>query len=180
MTDQTHYWNEVGKRKRSDPSENLWRTHSDAINSGVLKAWLPVQPGGRVLKTDVCDEAVGDGLYGALLARFRCVVGMDLSFSTAQAAPARAYGHPLINCDVRSLPFASDSFDAVASISTLDHFGTIAELACALAELHRVLRRGRSLVLTLDNAANPVIAARNFLSLPPVAMAAVRAVLCRS
>jgi SAM-dependent methyltransferase len=51
----------------------------------------------------------------------------------------------------------------IVSDSTLDHFHTEAELVGALRELHRVLRPGGVLLLTMDNLANPVIALRNAL-----------------
>jgi SAM-dependent methyltransferase len=46
--------------------------------------------------------------------------------------------------------------DLVLSTSTLDHFETTAELRAALAEIQRVLRPGGTLIITLDNAANPL------------------------
>ncbi len=68
---------------------------------------------------------MGEGLFSTLAARFTSVVGMDLSLSTARAATLRALRTPVISCDVRVLPSASETFDGVASISTLDHFKTI-------------------------------------------------------
>jgi SAM-dependent methyltransferase len=65
--------------------------------------------------------------------------------------------------DVRSLPFATGTFDGVLSTSTLDHFTDPGELDRSLAELRRVLRDGGVLVLTLDNARNPLIRLRNAL-----------------
>jgi SAM-dependent methyltransferase len=67
--------------------------------------------------------------------------------------------------DVRALPFAGGAFDGVLSTSTLDHFDDPGDLTRSLAELRRVLRDGGVLVLTLDNARNPLIRVRN--ALPP-------------
>jgi SAM-dependent methyltransferase len=158
------YWNEVGVSWSGAHRDRLWRAHSDAVNAAVLAAWLP--PGscqGRLLKTDLFDEAAGAGLFSTLDARFRSVVGIDLSKRVAEAARSSTRGHPVTCCDVRSLPFADESFDAVVSLSTLDHFHTREELSTALGELCRVLRRGGRLVLTLDNGAHPMIALRNIL-----------------
>jgi SAM-dependent methyltransferase len=143
--------------------DSLWRAHSDAVNAAVLEAWLTRSPRGRLLKTDLFDEAAGEGLFQTLNSRFRTVIGVDLSESTARAARSRTLGHPVICCDVRLLPFADESFDAVASVSTLDHFRTHEEIFAGLRELSRVLRRGGQLVLTLDNGAHPIIAVRNML-----------------
>ena len=74
--------------------------------------------------------------------------------------------HPEINaecCDVRELPYEDGTFDAVVSTSTLDHFETIAEIGEALRELRRVLAPGGTLVVSLDNLSNPLVAVRNAL-----------------
>ena len=70
---------------------------------------------------------------------------------------------PAVAGDVRRLPFADQSFDLIVSDSTLDHFERFEELAQALREVHRVLRSGGQLVMTLDNLYNPVVAVRNAL-----------------
>jgi SAM-dependent methyltransferase len=68
-----------------------------------------------------------------------------------------------VSTDVRQLPFADREFDAIASLSTLDHFESPEDIAVALRELHRVLRPGGTLVITLDNGSNPAVALRNRL-----------------
>jgi SAM-dependent methyltransferase len=67
--------------------------------------------------------------------------------------------------DVRRLPFADESFDLVVSNSTLDHFASAEDIHVALRELHRVLRQGGQLILTMDNPANPAVWLRNNLPL---------------
>ena len=64
---------------------------------------------------------------------------------------------------MRRLPYEGCAFDAVLSNSTLDHFHSLADVADALRELHRVLAPGGVLLLTLDNLANPLVALRNAL-----------------
>jgi ubiquinone/menaquinone biosynthesis C-methylase UbiE len=78
------------------------------------------------------------------------------------AATARHPGLCGVAADVRRLPFADASFDVVVSNSTLDHFAA-ADIATSLAEPRRVLRPDGHLLLTLDNAANPLIGLRNAL-----------------
>ena len=139
------------------PAGGLWRRHSDAINCKLLERWLP-EGLDAVLKTDLFDEAVSDGLAPVLDSRSSRVVGVDLNVEIVEAATRR---HPSIEAhvaDVRALPFESESFDAVVSNSTLDHFDHEREIAAAVGELARVLRPGGLLVLTLDNPANPVVA----------------------
>ena len=86
----------------------------------------------------------------------------------AQWLPAGACRH-LLKTDLfdeamaRRLPFADATFDVVVSNSTLDHFDARDDIRIALRGLHRVLRPGGTLVLTLDNLANPLVALRNAL-----------------
>ena len=139
------------------PAGGLWRRHSDALNRKLLERWLP-EGLGAVLKTDLFDEAVSEGLTPVLDARASRVVGIDLNVEIVDAARRRHPGIEAHVADVRELPFESASFDAVVSNSTLDHFDHEREIAVAIGELARVLRPGGRLVLTLDNPANPVVA----------------------
>jgi SAM-dependent methyltransferase len=143
--------------------DQLWRKHSDSINQSLLFRWLPKQPVGRLLKTDMFDELVGEGLTPFLQARAHSVIGMDLSFGNAHVTCRTQTGVCGACADVRELPFGNESFEVVVSNSTLDHFQTSDEIIVSLRELHRVLRKDGQLILTLDNPANPIIAARNVL-----------------
>ncbi len=143
--------------------QDLWRRHSDAVNALLLSRWMPGGISDRTLKTDLFDEAVTDGLYPVLAERSRVVLGMDVAPAVLRAARDRYGALDLVAADVRSLPFESGSIDCVVSLSTLDHFETRADIGVALAELHRVLKPGGVLILTLDNLANPVVALRNSL-----------------
>ncbi len=116
-----------------------------------------------MLKTDLFDEAVAAGLYPVLSERSASVVGVDVSPAIVAAAQAR---YPELDAragDVRRLDLPDASFDAVVSTSTLDHFRSLQEAAASLKELRRILVPGGVLVVTLDNAANPLVALRNAL-----------------
>lgn len=118
-----------------------------------------------MLKTDLYDEATGDGLAPTLAARADVVVGVDVAAAVLEAVKRR---HPWLkttHADVRCLPFGDAAFDVIVSISTLDHFPALDEVERALRDLHRVLAPGGTLVITLDNMANPVVALRNALPL---------------
>jgi SAM-dependent methyltransferase len=146
---------------RPSTRSTLLRAYSDHVNRDLIAAWLPAHVG-RVLKTDVFDEAVADGLYPFLRKRADEVVGIDVS--EGAVAAARRYPDFHAECaDVRDLDFADDSFDAVISNSTLDHLETIDVIRAALRELARVLAPGGVLVVSLDNPVNPLVAARNVL-----------------
>lgn len=155
------YWDRI-RAGWNGTTHGLWRAHSDAVNLALVRRWLPQAPG-RVLKTDLFDEAVGTGLAGELASAGDPVVGMDLAPGVVRDARAKNETIDAVACDVRSLPFRGAAFDTVVSNSTLDHFTTMEELETALGELARVLAPGGRLVLTLDNPRNPLVAVRNAL-----------------
>src|SRR3989442_456719 len=121
---------------------------------------------GFVLKTDLFEEAVGDGLYPLLPQWARSAIGIDLSHTAVARAMRRHRQLKGLVADVRRLPFKSGSFDSIVSTSTLDHFGRASDIEAAFAELNRVLRPGGELVITMDNARNPVIALRERVQAP--------------
>jgi SAM-dependent methyltransferase len=153
------YWDQVLEGWESTPAHRLWRAHSDAINGRLLRRWLPFGTG-RLLKTDLFDEAVGPGPYPELAARCRDVFGVDISPAVLRAAANRYPRLEAQVADVLDLPYEDGSFDAIFSNSTLDHFESHATLRAGIVEVARTIRRGGSLLLTLDNRANPVVAVR--------------------
>ncbi|GMG81956.1 hypothetical protein LNKW23_11690 [Paralimibaculum aggregatum] len=155
-------WERVGADWIAAPRQGLWRAHADAVSAGLIARWLPTGLG-AVLKTDLFDEAVAAGTAGHLAAHAAELHGIDIAPSVVAAARAR---YPRLRgeiADLRALPHADGRFDAVVSLSSLDHFETAAEIARALAEIRRVLRTGGLLLLTLDNPSNPVLALRQAL-----------------
>jgi SAM-dependent methyltransferase len=162
-------WDAVVRSWRETPATSLLRAYSDAANRRLLERWLPARAG-RVLKTDVFDEAVAEGLSPFLTGRAEAVVAIDASPAAVAAARRR---HPELDArvaDVRALPFEDGSFDVAVSTSTLDHFSSRADIETALSELLRVLAPGGLAVVTLDNPWNPLVALRNALPIRPHAL----------
>lgn len=153
------YWDDLADVWLAAGAQPLWRRHHDAVNERLLDRWLPPRPA-SVLKTDLFDEAVGRGLFPYLAERAGRVVGIDISEEVVTAAGAHYPALEAVRADVRQLPFADETFDAILSNSTLDHFFSRDEIDVALRELHRVLRPGGELIVTLDNPANPLLMAR--------------------
>lgn len=145
------------------PTGRLWRAHSDAVNGALVERWLPPGAAGRALKTDLFDEAMGEGLHPLLASRGLDVVAVDIAPSVLRAASHRHRTLGIVAADVRRLPFADDAFDVVVSNSTLDHFATRGEILEALRGLRRVMRPGARLVITMDNLWHPAVALRNAL-----------------
>ncbi len=141
----------------------LWRHHSDRINTALLRRWLPASHTDLLLKTDLFDEAISEGLHSILTLHARRLIGIDLSLSVISEARLRYPHLQAIEADVRCLPFPDAKFDVIVSNSTLDHFELLDELVVSLHELYRILRPGGQLILTLDNLANPLIFLRNKL-----------------
>jgi SAM-dependent methyltransferase len=159
--EQTH-WDQMGDQQLGGLSIPLWRCFCDQLHRKLLRDWTCDRRFRAALKTDLFDEAVGEGLAGFLLDCSDRVEGIDVSAAVVQRAAAR---HPRLMArvsDVRRLSaFPSESFDLVVSNSTLDHFVDGRDLGVALGELARVLTPGGLLFVTLDNPQNPVVSVRN-------------------
>lgn len=116
-----------------------------ALTSEVAPALLDAVRAGR--GTRLLDVATGPGfIAGVATARGGDVVGLD--FSPAMIAEARRR-HPSIafrEGDAEELPFDSGSFDAIVMNFGLLH---LARPDTAIAEAHRVLRRGGRYALTV-------------------------------
>jgi SAM-dependent methyltransferase len=135
-----------------------WRRHARAVHLDLVARWIGT-PRGLWLKTDLQEERTP---VRSLLTELEGDwIGTDVAMSVVsdagQTLPKR------VASDVRRLPLASSVLEGVLSTSTLDHFHGTEEIEDALRELHRVLRPGARLVLTLDNPENPLIRLRNGL-----------------
>ncbi len=99
----------------------------------------------------VADLGCGPGWHGALLRRRGfTVVGLDFSEAMLREARLRARGVALVRGDLAHLPFARGSLDAAWARNSYVHLPA-GELPRALAELHRSLRAGAPLRMSLGN-----------------------------
>jgi len=83
------YWDGIGDAWTKQHLDPVWRMHSDAVYAALLERWLPAKKLRRILKTDLFDEAVAEGLYPVVQARAERVTGFDVSPRIAAAACAR-------------------------------------------------------------------------------------------
>jgi SAM-dependent methyltransferase len=120
---------------------------SMARQAAQLSAFVPA--GARVLDCacGIGTQAIGLGMRGC------SVVGADLSPVAARRAgveaSARGVSLPVVAADMRSLPFASHSFDVVVALdNALPHLLTEDDVLAALREMRRVLRPGGRLILS--------------------------------
>ena len=170
MTDAEHsdnfggdYWDVIGNDWQHRQPHQLWRSFTDRLQIELLKDWLGSRNDGHILKTDLFDEVAGGGIVPWLGLHWGGVTGIDISSIIAGCAAARNPEMEVVVADVRNLPFTDESFDAIFSGSTLDHFPDCADISVALHELIRTLRPGGQLLLIMDNPLNPFIRLRNGL-----------------
>jgi len=157
------HWETTAEDWQQDNRQLLWRQHSDAVNLALVQNWWPDKPVESVLKTDLFDEAFGDGLHPFIDSNAKSICGIDISAAIVTEVRKKYPEMQTAVADVRRLPFKNDKFDLIISNSTLDHFKTARDISVAVDELYRVLRPGGQMVLTLDNLRNPMIALRHIL-----------------
>jgi ubiquinone/menaquinone biosynthesis C-methylase UbiE len=106
----------------------------------LLETYSPADGSQKVL-----DIGCGTGAMLDMLQPFGTVVGAD--FAPQALSFCRARGdYPLARADVRRLPFADNSFDAVTAMDVIEH---IDDDKAASAEIFRVLRPGGRLFVTV-------------------------------
>jgi S-adenosylmethionine decarboxylase len=122
----------------------------------LLTGALPGLVGASLLKTDLWDEAKNTRILQWAADQGARVHGIDLSEPIVRSARA-AFGARALApavADVRRLPFADRSFDAVYSMGTIEHF---AETEASVHELARVLKPGGRLILGVPNRYDPFL-----------------------
>jgi len=157
------YWEQVGRELRHNPRDSVWRNYCDTINRNWLLKHIPRRQVATALKTDLYDEAVGEGVFSLLRTHAKRVYGIDLAANTCCRAVERFPALHAIVCDVRKLPLTQASLGLVVSLSTMDHFESAAMIENALAAVYESLQPGGCLLMTLDNLSNPCVRLRNSL-----------------
>ena len=74
-----NYWDCVSRVFTGDAQQSLWRAHSDRVNISLLDDWLGGRQFTDILKTDLSDEAVYQGLYPFLREHARFVHGIAVA-----------------------------------------------------------------------------------------------------
>jgi len=98
----------------------------------------------------VLDVGTGEGQIARAAAEVGVedVTGVDGSVAMLAEAVARGGGPRYLRADVRALPFADGSFDAVSLCLVLEH---VADLAQAVDEIARVVRTGGRFLFFLNH-----------------------------
>jgi SAM-dependent methyltransferase len=111
--------------------------------------FLDCLPGGRFL-LDAASGPVAHPEYKSYSRHYQYRVCVDLSYTALQEAAARIGRHGFYcMADLCHLPFRDNVFDAVVSGYAIQHIPESDQLQ-AIAELHRVLARGRLCCIMTD------------------------------
>lgn len=122
---------------------------------------FPSLEGLSILKTDLWDEARNTRILAWAAARGARTFGIDIAAPTVtlalQAFPRRDDGHSALGGvvgDVRAIPFATGSLDAVYSMGTVEHFEAT---DLALEEIFRVVKPGGHAIIGVPNRHDPFL-----------------------
>jgi SAM-dependent methyltransferase len=158
MTSGTAYrafWAGVGERF-PDLSGAASTAYYAANEQRLFTEHFPPLEGLRILKTDLWDEARNTRILAWAAARGARAYGIDISPPTLARARDAFTGEPLRAAlgDVRALPFADASFDAIYSMGTIEHFD---ETEQAVREMARVLAPGGRAIIGVPNRHDPFL-----------------------
>ncbi|HKC25628.1 MAG TPA: methyltransferase domain-containing protein, partial [Thermoanaerobaculia bacterium] len=139
-------------RPRDTRVEALLSSEADMAfrrRARLLLDFLAPRDGERIL-----DCGAGIGFHSKALAAFARIRPSGLDLDLAKLATARRTGVPasLLAGDAAALPFAPASFDKALASEVLEH---VPDDRRALAELHRVLKPGGFLAVSVPSANYP-------------------------
>ena len=123
---------------------------------GLFDLYLPDLAGRSLLKTDLWDEAKNTEILRWAAEQGARPIGVDIALDTVRLARNVLAGHQggCIAADVRALPFATNTFDAIYSMGTIEHSP---EYERAASELARVLKPGGVAIIGLPNKLDPFL-----------------------
>jgi SAM-dependent methyltransferase len=149
------FWKDVGERFPDLGGAASTRLYA-RDERRLLREHLPDLRGLRILKTDLWDEARNTRILAWAGARGATTYGVDISEPTLRLARHAFTGEPLRAAvsDVRALPFADASFDAIYSMGTIEHFH---ETQQAIEEMARVLKPGGRAIVGVPNRHDPFL-----------------------
>jgi len=149
------FWNDVGA-VFPDLSGAESTEGYRADEQRLFNDYLPSLAGLRIMKTDLWDEAKNTRILCWAAEQGADCYGIDISLPIVTKAQAE-FGPRKLHvprADVRSLPFRDQSFDAIYSMGTIEHFD---ETDQAVAEIYRVLKPGGKAIIGVPNRWDPFL-----------------------
>jgi SAM-dependent methyltransferase len=123
--------------REPDPGWDYYPTY--IAKMAFVRRWLDTLPA----STRVLDAGCGEGVLVDEYASRLDIQGVDVSYSSPRVTRAA----------LTSLPYPDASFDRALCLDVLEHL-PFSEQPLALAELHRVLRPGGELLVSVPNLAH--------------------------
>lgn len=120
-----------------DPDWDYYPTYLAKLTA--VRSWLDALP----RATRVLDAGCGEGVLVEEYADRLAIVGLDASYASDRVQQG----------SLTALPFPDGSFDAAICLDVLEHL-TFEEQPQALAELHRILKPGGELLVSIPNLAH--------------------------
>lgn len=120
-----------------DPAWEFYPTYLAKL--AAVRRWLDALPSG----TRVLDAGCGEGVLVDEYADRLAIEGLDPNYAAERVRTG----------SLTALPFADGAYDRALCLDVLEHL-TFEEQPRALAELHRVLRSGGELLVSVPNLAH--------------------------
>ena len=154
------FWAGVGERFPDLGGAASTRYYTDNERRLFAEHFPPLD-GLKVFKTDLWDEAKNTRILAWASRQGASAYGIDISepiITQAHAAfdtgPAAHHRLRAALGDVRGIPFRDDSFDAIYSMGTIEHFD---ETERAVEEIARVLKPGGRAIIGVPNRYDPFL-----------------------
>lgn len=154
------FWAGVGERFPDLAGAVSTQYYSDNERR-LFNEHFPPLDGLTILKTDLWDEAKNTRILAWADRQGARTYGVDISAPTVRQARAAfnmdtgaRHGLRAAVGDVRDLPFGDNSFDAIYSMGTIEHFD---ETERAVAEMTRVLKPGGRAIIGVPNRHDPFL-----------------------
>jgi SAM-dependent methyltransferase len=154
------FWAGVGERFPDLAGAVSTQYYSDNERR-LFTEHLPALAGLKILKTDLWDEAKNTRILAWASRQGAHAYGVDISEPTVRQARAAFdagddahQGLRGAVGDVRDLPFGDNSFDAIYSMGTIEHFD---ETEQAVGEMVRVLKPGGRAIIGVPNRHDPFL-----------------------
>lgn len=156
-TNLKDYWDRAARTIRSYHDAPSTRIYLEQEKKLIADFFTPLKEK-AFLKTDLWNEAKNTKILFWVRAQGAKTFGMDISPAVVQGAlgqnPNGTAGHFHSVADLRRLPFADDSFEAIYSMGTMEHFP---EYEAALREIHRVLKPQGKAIIGVPNKFDPFL-----------------------